>query len=256
MNLLRSTFGYSLLQTEADLVGIEETWRRLGRSSRSWRASVLPHPAIWQHSLVNCCCLKNKLIAMKSFSDKPVGKTSRLNELIKLDRFLKLDESDIIDSATTGNSFIRRMNENSFNFSFSIRLNVPKKFEFTKTPCGEISEIALRFFTQSSLVTAYLSIWPHSSWLRTTTGRLCGIIPQYIPKVAIIETGTNFNFFWRGLNHFATESLIAPTNFIIERPHKLRYILIDIILIEESFIYTMSSIVAIAKRCQTLTFIV
>ena len=61
INLLKSTFGYSLLQTEADLVGIEETWRRSGRSSRSCRASVLPQPAIWQHSFVNCCGLNVKI---------------------------------------------------------------------------------------------------------------------------------------------------------------------------------------------------
>ena len=105
-----------------------------------------------------------------------------MNKLIKPDRFFEFDESDIIDSATTGHSFIRRMNENSFNFSFSIRLNVPKKFEFTKTPCGEISE-----------------------------------------------------------------SLVAQTNIIIEQPLKIIYLLIDIVLIEESFIHAMSSIIAIAK---------
>ena len=64
---------------------------------------------------------------MQSFSIEPIRQAGGLNKLIKLDRFLEFDESDIIDSATTGHSFVRRMNENSFNLSFCIRLNVPKK---------------------------------------------------------------------------------------------------------------------------------
>ena len=65
---------------------------------------------------------------MKSFSIKPIREASWLDKLIELDRFLEFDESNIIDSATTGHSFVRRMNENSFNLSFSIRFNVSEKF--------------------------------------------------------------------------------------------------------------------------------
>lgn len=64
---------------------------------------------------------------MKTISSKPIRKTCWLNKLIKLDRFLKFDEGDIIYSATTGHSLIRGVNENSFDLSFSIRFNVPEK---------------------------------------------------------------------------------------------------------------------------------
>ena len=64
---------------------------------------------------------------MKIISTKPIGKTSWLDELIKLDRFLKFDESDIIDGATTFRFSIRGMNENSFDLSFSVGFNVPEK---------------------------------------------------------------------------------------------------------------------------------
>ena len=64
---------------------------------------------------------------MKTTRNKPIRKTSWLNKLIKLDRFLKFDEGDIIYGATTGLSLIRGMNENSFDLSFSIRFNVPKQ---------------------------------------------------------------------------------------------------------------------------------
>ena len=94
---------------------------------------------------------------MGTISSKPIRKTSWLDELIKLDRFLKFDEGDIIYGATTGLSLIRGMNENSFDLSFSIRFNVPEKQVLllkrqSKPPCREISEFAPRFFTQSNRV--------------------------------------------------------------------------------------------------------
>ena len=69
---------------------------------------------------------------MKTISSKPIRKTSWLNKLIKLYRFLKFDESDIIYGATTGLSLIRGMDKNSFDLSFSIRFNVPKQKIFYK----------------------------------------------------------------------------------------------------------------------------
>ena len=75
---------------------------------------------------------------METISCKLIRKTSRLDELIKLDRFLKFDQGDIIDGATTFRFSIRGMNENNFDLSFSVRFNVPKqKIAF--------SVIALRF---------------------------------------------------------------------------------------------------------------
>ena len=68
---------------------------------------------------------------MGTISSKPIRKTSRLDELIKLDRFLKFDEGDIIDSATTDRFFIRGMNENSFDLSFGVRFNVPENVSFS-----------------------------------------------------------------------------------------------------------------------------
>ena len=64
---------------------------------------------------------------MGTISSKPIRKTSWLDKLIKLDRFLKFDEGDIINGATTFRFSIRGMNENSFDLSFSVRFNVPEK---------------------------------------------------------------------------------------------------------------------------------
>ena len=63
---------------------------------------------------------------METISTKPIRKTSWLDKLIKLHRFLKFDEGYIIDSATTDRFFIRGMNENSFDLSFGVRFNVPE----------------------------------------------------------------------------------------------------------------------------------
>lgn len=70
------------------------------------------------------------LLKMKTISSKPIRKTSWLDKLIKLDRFLKFDEGDIIDSATTFRFSIRGMNENSFDLSFSVRFNVTEYISF------------------------------------------------------------------------------------------------------------------------------
>ena len=70
------------------------------------------------------------LLKMKTISSKPIRKTSWLDKLIKLDRFLKFDEGDIIDGATTFRFSIRGMNENSFDLSFSVRFNVTEYVSF------------------------------------------------------------------------------------------------------------------------------
>ena len=70
------------------------------------------------------------LLKMKTISSKPIRKTSWLDKLIKLDRFLKFDEGDIIDGATTFRFSIRGMNENSFDLSFSVRFNVTEYISF------------------------------------------------------------------------------------------------------------------------------